>query len=208
LANGAIRGKWLFTPPGRKYILAAGPPPKIVFGVETGRGEDGVKLILFDWGDTVMRDFRQYDGPMHMWPEVAALPGAMDALSKIRPSRIIALATNALDSREEEIRAALRRASIDHLVDRIYCFSGIGFMKPAREFYTHILNDLHLDPREAIMVGDDFEKDILGANRAGIFAIWINHGSSERRVGKSYDTIYSLFDLPSAVGRRESLLMI
>jgi FMN phosphatase YigB (HAD superfamily) len=55
------------------------------------------------------------------------------------------------------------------------------------------------------MVGDDFESDVLGANRSGIFAIWLNLVTSERRVSRMYDTIYTMADLPGLINRRESV---
>ncbi|WP_452094497.1 hypothetical protein [Desulfoprunum sp.] len=30
-------------------------------------------VVLFDWGDTMMRDFHQYSGRMCDWPEVAPM---------------------------------------------------------------------------------------------------------------------------------------
>lgn len=167
----------------------------------------GVRSILLDWGDTVMQDFRHFEGPMHLWPEVAATPGVVEALTQLGHGRVIALATNAIDSCEDEIWTALERASLARLFDKIYCFRALGSMKPSLEFYDRILKDLRLNPLDTVMVGDDFEQDILGANRCGIFGIWVNQSSSERRVGKLYDTIYSVSDLPSAIARRETVLL-
>jgi FMN phosphatase YigB (HAD superfamily) len=165
----------------------------------------GIKLILFDWGDTVMRDFREYDGPMHLWPQVDVLPGVKNALSVLSRDHTLALATNAAESCEEEIWMALGRVSLDILIDKVYCFRKVGFRKPAREFFDHILKDLGLMPCDAVMVGDDFESDILGANGSGIFAIWLNLMTSERRVSRMYDTIYTIADLPGLINRRKSV---
>jgi FMN phosphatase YigB (HAD superfamily) len=174
--------------------------------IEMGDGMYGVKSIVFDWGDTLMRDFKEFNGPMHLWPEVAAMPGALGALQVVGKGRVIAVATNAIDSREDEIWTALRRASLDSLINYVYCFRKIGFLKPSREFFKYILNNLNLQPSELIMVGDDFEKDILGANRCDIFGIWLNFNSRERRTGKMYDTIHSLSELPSFIESREAAL--
>ena len=78
--------------------------------------------ILFDWGDTLMRDFREFSGPMASWPEVRALPGAGEVLSALRPHWRLALATNAADSSEAEIRDALERVDLSPLIDKVYCF--------------------------------------------------------------------------------------
>jgi FMN phosphatase YigB (HAD superfamily) len=162
-----------------------------------------VKCVLFDWGNTVMRDLQTGEGPMYKWPQVEAMPGALESISRISPERILALATNALESQEEEIWKALARVNFDTLFNKIYCYRKIGMLKPSPGFFHFILGDLQVSPVDAVMVGDDFQKDILGASRCGIFGIWLNQESSERRVGRLYDTIYSLEDLPSALTRHE-----
>ncbi len=165
-----------------------------------------VKLILFDWGDTVMRDFRQFDGPMHLWPDVAATPGIGDALSAIHDGRKIALATNAIDSSEEEIWLALKRVLLEKHFDKVYCCRKVGSLKPARTFYGHILKEMMMNPRDTVMVGDDFEKDIRGANQSGIFAIWLNRDSNKKPPSRMYEAIQSISDLPNAIARREESL--
>ncbi len=38
----------------------------------------GGRAILFDWGDTLMRVFPEYDGPMYAWPRVEAVEGTAE----------------------------------------------------------------------------------------------------------------------------------
>jgi len=49
------------------------------------------------------------------------------------------------------------------------------------------------------LVGDDFEVDVMGANRCSIRAVWLNERSDETRVGEMYRTIHDLRDLPRAL---------
>jgi putative hydrolase of the HAD superfamily len=152
--------------------------------------------ILFDWGDTLMRVFPEFSGPMKDWPTVEAIPGAADMLAALHADWILALATNALDSEEEDIRLALRRVGLDCWLDKIYCFKTIGHKKPSPEFFSHILDDLGLTPEQVIMVGDDFDNDVLGANCCGIHAIWFNEHSTEVRKSNLHRTIHELGALP------------
>ncbi len=133
--------------------------------------------ILFDWGDTLMRVFPEYHGMMKDWPRVEAVPGAGQMLAALHRDWTLALATNAPDSDEEAIRAALGRVDLDRWLDRIYCFKKIGYKKPAREFFEAILKDLGLPAAQVIMVGDEYELDVLGAQSAGLRAVWFNQGS-------------------------------
>jgi len=162
-----------------------------------------VKCVLFDWGNTLMREMESYEGPMHKWPVVEAMPGALESITRISADRILALATNAMDSGEEEIWKALARVEFDTLINKVYCFRKVGMLKPSRGFFDFILGDLKLTAKDAMMVGDSFPNDVMGAVRCGIYSIWLNRESSERRVGKLYDTIYSLRDLPEAIVRYE-----
>ena len=157
------------------------------------------QCLLFDWGDTLMRVLSDYDGPMVAWPRVEALPHVPDVLTQLYPDWRMALASNAAASTEEEIWKALGRVGLDRLLDRVYCYHTIGYKKPSREFFDHILRDLKLDKESVFLVGDDFEADVLGANRCGIRAVWLNERNGEARSNKMYRTIHDFRDLPKAL---------
>ena len=72
-----------------------------------------IDVVIFDWGDTVMRDFPQYAGPMAGWPEVAAMPGITEALRTLAADYRLVLATNAAASGADRARAALARVELD-----------------------------------------------------------------------------------------------
>jgi putative hydrolase of the HAD superfamily len=130
--------------------------------------------VLFDWGDTLMRDFPQFEGPMASWPVVEVMPHATEALGDLRSAGwSTALATNAADSSESQIRDALRRGAISHLVDRIYCFGNTGAAKPDVRFFEFILSDLGLAASDVVMVGDRERNDVRGALDAGLRAVWL-----------------------------------
>jgi putative hydrolase of the HAD superfamily len=162
-----------------------------------GRREN--RCVLFDWGDTLMRVFPEFDGPMFAWPRVEALPYAIEALSQLHPLSILALATNADASEAADIWAALERVGLKGLLDRVYCFRVIGYKKSSPEFFKTILADLGMDRSQVVMVGDDFDSDVIGANRCGIRAIWLNERTDNDHNGESMRTIHSLHALPGAL---------
>jgi putative hydrolase of the HAD superfamily len=51
----------------------------------------------------------------------------------------------------------------------------IGHAKPKREVFDFIEQKLGLDQTKTVYIGDNFEKDIIGAKQAGWQAIWMNH---------------------------------
>lgn len=155
--------------------------------------------LLFDWGDTLMRDFKEFSGPMKDWPRLEAVPGAAAVLALLHPDWTLALATNAPDSDEKDIRLALQRVGLDRWLEKIYCFKKIGHKKPSVEFYQYILDDLKLPSRSIFMVGDNFDADVLGANHSGLRAVWFNEHSLEVRQGGLYRTIHALSALPGSI---------
>jgi len=151
--------------------------------------------ILFDWGDTVMRDYPERTNPMVEWETVEVIDGIADVLSYIYASgRQIVLATSAEISDEEQIRRALRRGGLDQYFSGIYCFKNTRLPK-GEEFYRYILKDLQLSPSDVLMVGDGFEKDIRIPNTLGIDAIWFNPKSDEVRTDERHVTVHSMREL-------------
>ena len=151
--------------------------------------------VLFDWGDTVMRDHPEITTPMVEWETVEVIEGIADVLEYLHSSgRRIVLATSAAISDEHQIHGALRRGGLDGYFSHIYCFKNTNLPK-GEEFYRYILNDLNVPASDALMVGDGFEKDVLGANAVGIFAVWFNPRSEETRKSDLHITVHSMMEL-------------
>lgn len=151
--------------------------------------------ILFDWGDTVMRDHPEITTPMVEWETIEVIEGIADVLAYLRSSgRRIVLATSAEISNERQIRGALARGKLDTYFSNIYCFKNTHLPK-GEAFYRHILNDLGIPASGALMVGDSFEKDIQIPNRLGMFAVWFNPRSEEIHKGDLHDTVHSMSEL-------------
>jgi FMN phosphatase YigB (HAD superfamily) len=151
--------------------------------------------VLFDWGDTVMRDYPAITTPMVEWETLEVIDGIADVLADVHSSghRII-LATSAAISDESQIRGAWARFKLDQYFSRIYCFKNTQLSK-GEAFYRHILTDLNIPASDVMMVGDSFEKDVLAANSVGIFAVWFNPISVETRTDTMHITVHSMQEL-------------
>ena len=151
--------------------------------------------VLFDWGDTVMRDQPEITIPMVEWETVEVIEGIVEVLEYLHSSgRRIVLATSAAISDEGQIRGALGRGGLGAYFSQIYCFKNTNLPKE-EEFYRHILSDLHIPASEALMVGDGFEKDVEVPNKIGIFAVWFNPVIDELRSGALFVTVPSMQEL-------------
>lgn len=139
-----------------------------------GRKADTIRALLFDWGDTVMRVFPEYQGPMAYWPQVEAVPRVEEALRALGPRQRLILVTNASESGEALVRTALQRVGLERHFDAIFTARELGVRKPEPAFFQAVLRELGCAPHEAVMIGDDYQADMVGAKGAGLRAIWFN----------------------------------
>ena len=155
-----------------------------------------------------MREFAEYEGPMYRWPRVQAVEGVAEVLPQLARERTLVLATNAGDSCELEISRALQRVGLEKFFHKIYCYKTLNQRKPSTEFFKSILADLQLPASAVVMVGDNLVADVLGANSAGIYAIWLNEKTREYSKGSLHSTIHHFSELPAAIEAHESRLAI
>jgi putative hydrolase of the HAD superfamily len=132
------------------------------------------KIYLFDWGDTLMVDIPGQGGKMRDWPEVEAVDGAAAALEHLSAERKIYVATNAVESDENDIRAALERVGLARFITGYFCRANVGIGKGSPDYYHAILDALGIDAYDATMVGDSYANDIAPALQAGMRAVWLN----------------------------------
>lgn len=152
-------------------------------------------FVLFDWGDTVMHDDPASTAPMVEWDMVRMVEGITEVLSYLHASgRQIILATSASVSDENQIRGALARGGVDQYFSRIYCFKNTSLSK-GEAFYRHILSNLNVPASDVLMVGDGFEKDVQIPNSLGMFAVWFNQQTGERRMGELCVTVHAMGEL-------------
>lgn len=153
-------------------------------------------VFLFDWGDTLMRDDPAQHGPMRLWPQVSALPGALEMLEWLHASGRVGIASGASDSDASDIRAALARVGLDRFIDVIFCSRSLGLSKTDPLFWQAIIDSLKIPAARIIMVGDSFEADVATSQAAGIRAIWFNWRDLPAR---PCPTIKSLQELPRLI---------
>jgi phospholysine phosphohistidine inorganic pyrophosphate phosphatase len=79
--------------------------------------------------------------------------------------------------------------------------------KPARAFFDLALDDLGLSPHEVVMVGDDIEADIGGAQNAGLRAIQVETGKFTPR-DHDHPTVRPDFIIHSAAELSAAIDMI
>lgn len=159
------------------------------------------KWLLFDWGNTLMKVFPDQSGPMKNWTTLEVMPYVLETLYVLHSEWNIAVATNAEDSTEDDIREVLMKANLLDFIDKIFCYRTIGHKKPSPEFFRYVLLDLKVNPEQIIMIGDDYQADVDGAIKCGIRAIWYN--SSHETVSNNLSAVQfrDFRELPDALNQ-------
>ena len=110
------------------------------------------------------------------------VPGAAALLELLRRHAQIAVVTNnTLSEQEEKLATFGLRSHIDALVTSEEC----GVAKPQAAIFRCALERLDVAAHEAVMVGDSWANDVVGAANLGMRAVWLNrHGdiSPDRRL--------------------------
>lgn len=158
--------------------------------------------MVFDWGNTLMRVDPRFSGPMMLWDEVWAVPGAEEVLLSLQKEFRLVVGTNATDSNAFQVGKALERVNLKKPFHAIFTARELGAHKPDLEFFRQIESVLGMHPKQIVMVGDKFSEDILGAKRAGWKAIWYNpKGESAPGLLPLQDgEIQQMSDLPESLG--------
>lgn len=71
-------------------------------------------------------------------------------------------------------RSRLKHAGILHYFEDTYISMDIGYDKPDIRFYQEALRRAGLQPHEVLMIGDSMTTDVLGAQKAGIDALYFD----------------------------------
>jgi len=160
-----------------------------------------IKVILFDWGNTLMVDYPDETGPMYTWKKIHCVKNAREVLEELSEDYICCLATNAEDSGKEDILKALEFAGISRFIMHIFCFKETGFKKPSKEYFDFIVNKLHIKHKEIILIGDDADKDYFGSVNNGLNGLLFDPG--KKNTDKAIDKITDLKEIKNYLERTE-----
>jgi len=138
-------------------------------GQRRGRLRDFLPLLGLAVPPTDAELDEFFTGYLHHYQNSwSAFPDARAALEVARSNGWrIGVLTNG-STRQQN--AKLRAIGLADLVDVVCTTESLGVSKPAREAYLQTCEALGADPAETLMIGDNFELDVLGAQAAGLSA--------------------------------------
>jgi len=165
-----------------------------------------IKCLLFDWGDTLMVDYPQYEGAMAFWEKVSPMSGVAEVMPILYNHHECIVASNAGDSNAELMKQAFERIELDKYFSEFITSKELGATKPSPAFFQGIISMFNLSPGEVVMIGNDYDKDITGAKGIGLKTIFVTEEVGEF---PNADYIISSFDkLLDVFGVTESLPVV
>jgi putative hydrolase of the HAD superfamily len=119
------------------------------------------------------------------------LPGVDPVLIELKKSLKLGVISNGLRIKQWEKLVGLR---IHHFFLAVITSEECGCEKPSPEIFRAALEALNVKPDEAVMVGDKYDVDIVGAKALGMHTIWLRKGEP-----KDSNEINSFAQIPEQI---------
>lgn len=103
-------------------------------------------------------------------------PEAKKVLEKLRKQCFVALVSNGGSAYQRE---KLKTTGIDGLFHAIVISEEAGYSKPQKGIFERALHDVGVLACETVMVGDNLEKDILGAKIVGMRGVLLSRSTDK-----------------------------
>ena len=124
---------------------------------------------LFDYEiDDVTIDKISHDYIEFLPENNKLMDGAIEVLEYLKPKYRLFIITNGFRDVQDK---KLKNSNIKHYFEAIYDSESVGVKKPDPKIFKHALSDSGSSPNESLMVGDNYEADVLGAKKLKIKTI-------------------------------------
>lgn len=100
-----------------------------------------------------------------------AIPGARELIDALKPHARLGIVTN---NRLDEQVEKLKVMNLEGWYDFMVCSGELGIAKPDRGIFEFALAQAGCSAQDAVMVGDSWEADVIGAAGLGMRAVWLN----------------------------------
>jgi HAD superfamily hydrolase (TIGR01662 family) len=99
-------------------------------------------------------------------------PGALDLLIALRARGCtIGIVSNGFAATHHE---KIDRLALRAHIDGLFLADEMGMVKPDPRVFLHACEVLGADPARTAMVGDRYDRDVIGAHEAGLFTVWLD----------------------------------
>lgn len=143
---------------------------------------------------------RRYDAAR--LEHVELFPETLPVLHQLHGRYKLAIITNGFAETHE---TKISRLELLRFFDVIVLAGEMQLVKPDPSVFHHALEAAQASAQESVMIGDRYERDIVGAHAAGLRAVWINVRNEELPPGARVPeaVIRSIAELPAALATLE-----
>ena len=126
-----------------------------------GIHDDGLAKAM---SDTYVHAQRRGHPPIH---------GARESVRSLSERCRLALLTNGPSDIQ---RRKLASTGLEECFEAVFISGELGIGKPDVRIFLHAAQVLQVPTSEIVMIGDSWERDVIGAVNAGMSAVWISSG--------------------------------
>ncbi len=106
---------------------------------------------------------------------------------------------------DTDVQQLARKFGITQFFDFILTSAACSYRKPHPRIFELALANWYCPPSEAVMIGDNLDADVRGAQEVGIYGIWLNRRADpkteDRKRIQPNASLSLLSDLPAALDR-------
>jgi len=122
----------------------------------------------------------------------ALMPNAREVLDKLVKDFELGIITNGFDDTQN---IKLKYSEIDHFFKWVVTSESSGHRKPAKEIFDFTLDYCRGALGDMVIIGDNLQTDILGADNTGWKSVWYN--PQKESIAPSQLQVHDLIELPA-----------
>ena len=111
-------------------------------------------------------------------------PNAIDVLTYLKNKYLLHLITNGF---AEVQWIKLEQSGLRPFFEHIIISEEVGTQKPDEAIFRIAMNKANTQPSECIMIGDNYNTDIIGAKRAGMDQVHFNPSNNQKREPATFE---------------------
>jgi putative hydrolase of the HAD superfamily len=122
---------------------------------------------------------------LEITPQKTALePNTIEVLEYLYPKYGLHIITNGFEHTQQ---LKIQNTGLDKYFDEVITAETIAISKPQVKIFDYALRKTGINGKQALMIGDDLEVDIIGARKAGIDQVYYNPQKKQHKEVISYE---------------------
>lgn len=137
-----------------------------------------------EWAETIGKDYLQ-----RVATQTELMPHARELLEYLKGKYQMHILSNGF----AEIQyTKLKCSDLEQYFDKVFLSEIVGVLKPDKRIFEYAVKSLNARKNEVLMIGDNFEADIVGAHKAGLDQVFYN---INKDTNLSFMPTYTVFSL-------------